>query len=180
MCMNRTIVVFSSRKQGNCEHIAEYIKEYENSWDIFYFSERSIVPCGVCSYECFTGTHCPHLDDGEGELLAQICRSDEVIFVLPNYCDYPCANFFIFNERSNGYFQHHSELLQQYLAVPKKFIVVSNSQSSHFREAFQQHTDKEPEILFLSAKACGTVTTRNALMQSDSAVHLVQDFLKRG
>ena len=73
-------------------------------------------------------------------------------FVVPNYCDYPCANFFIFNERSQCYFQGHSELLEQYLNVPKKFIVVSNSTSENFRLAFTQHVYDEPEILILSAK----------------------------
>lgn len=34
-----------------------------------------------------------------------------VYFSLPNYCNYPCANFFIFNERSQCYFQRQPKLL---------------------------------------------------------------------
>ena len=39
-----------------------------------------------------------------------ITDSDLSYFIVPNYCDYPCANFFIFNERSQCFFQHHPEL----------------------------------------------------------------------
>lgn len=179
MIMKTKIVVFSSRKCGNCEHIAQYIKEnLIHNCDIFYFSEHSIVPCGQCRYECFD-SFCPHANDGEVGLLENICRSDKTIFVLPNYCDYPCANFFIFNERSNGFFQGQAERLEQYLRVPKKFIVVSGSQSEHFMEAFWQHSDREPEILFLSAKACGTTSIGTVLMQSELAQNLVKEFIIR-
>lgn len=178
--MKAKIVVFSARKGGNCEHIAEYIRDYlRKSCEIFRFSEKCIVPCGDCRYECFAENGvCPHRTDGEVELLEGICRSDKTIFVVPNYCDFPCANFFIFNKRSNGFFQHHPERLEQYLNVPKKFIVVSNSKSSHFREAFVQHTDQEPEILFLSSRACDTVTTGNGLAQSETAQKMLYAFLK--
>ncbi len=42
--------------------------------------------------------------------------------------------------------------MEQYLRVPKKFVVISGSESKNFAEVFKQHTDQEPEILFMSAK----------------------------
>lgn len=181
MNMKQKIVVFSSRKNGNCEHIARFIQnDLRINGEIFYFSGKMIVPCGKCRYNCFQECgSCPHLADGEDKLLAEICAVEEAIFVLPNYCDFPCANFFIFNERSNSFFQHHPERLERYLQVPKKFIVVSNSQSDHFREAFAQHTDREPNILFVSSRACGTLTTGNGLMDSPVAQDQIRTFFAR-
>lgn len=179
--MNIKIVVFSSRKNGNCEKIARFISEniHINS-NIFCFSEHHITPCGQCHYECFAKDGvCPHSTDGEVELLDGICHANQTIFVLPNYCDYPCANFFIFNERSNGYFQYHPERLDLYLNVPKKFIVVSGSGSEHFREAIWQHSATEPEILFVSAIKCGTASIENQLIHTEMAQNLIEDFLRR-
>lgn len=81
-----------------------------------------------------------------------ICQSETTCFIVPNYCDFPCANFFIFNERSQCYFQGRPEFLNQYLNVPKKFVVVSNSKSEVFPAAFVQHCAGEPEILYISPK----------------------------
>lgn len=180
MSMKSLIIVFSSREKGNSEHIAEFIQSnLRKNEEIFCFSSHRIAPCGNCRYECFLkDLRCPHCTDGEEVLLEKICRSDETIFVLPNYCDYPCANFFIFNERSNGFFQHHPERLDQYLKVPKKFIVISNSQSDHFRDAFTQHCCGDPEILFLSSKACETKTVGSELMNTKLARNLLEAFLQ--
>lgn len=96
-----------------------------------------------------------------------VTNATEAIFVVPNYCDYPNANFFAFNERSQCYFQGRPDLLDRYLAVPKKFIVVSNTGQANFREAFTQHTDQEPQILFLSAKQYEKVSIRGDLLPSE-------------
>lgn len=162
------IISFSARKQGNCEQIAEFVRKKLQNSTGFCFSEFQIHPCGNCNYDCFTNREgCPYISDREYALLDAICRSETSYFVVPNYCDYPCANFFIFNERSQCYFQGHSELLEQYLNVPKKFIVVSNSISENFRLAFAQHVCDEPEILFLSAKRHGKNSISGDLMALD-------------
>ena len=156
MCKNVLIVSFSGRKNGNCNQISDFIQKSVPDAEIFRFSENPIRPCGECAYECFEDNRmCPHIDDGEYGLLERICLSDLVYFVVPNYCDYPCANFFIFNERSQVYFQSYRERLLAYEAVPKKFIVVSNSDSPNFAAAFDYHCAAEPEILYLSAKKYG-------------------------
>lgn len=68
---------------------------------LYRFSEFSIKPFGHCHYECFSPSGlCPQADDQEQALMEAIVRSKMVFFVVPNYCDYPCANFFAFNERS--------------------------------------------------------------------------------
>lgn len=108
----------------------------------------------------------------------EICHSTIAFFVIPNYCDYPCANFFIFNERSQCYFQNHPEQLDQYLKVKKKFIIVSNSKAESFAKAFEQHTDQEPQILFLSARKHGHISTAGDLMNVDTAKAELEAFIQ--
>lgn len=172
------IVSFSSRKSGNCGNIAEFIKNELPNSDVYSFADIQISPCGNCNYECFRRREaCPHFDDMEYRLLDTVCRSEAAYFVIPNYCDYPCSNFFIFNERSQCYFQGYPKLLDQYLNVPKKFIVVSNSISNNFRETFTQHSSCEPEILFLSANKFGKSSISGDLLDSDEACLQLKDFI---
>lgn len=178
--MRLCVVSFSSRKGGNCQSIARKILEFspEAEYTFFDFSEFHITGCGACRLECFQDRMaCPYIGDREFEMLDRICSSDRCYFIVPNYCDYPCANFFLFNERSQCYFQNHPELLTRYEQVPKKFLVVSNTGKEQFAAAFSQHTDKEPDILFLSAKSYGKVSIDGDLMSSPQAVADVRDFL---
>lgn len=174
------IVSFSSRKNGNCSNIAERIKSKLLNSEVYSFADFHISPCRDCCYECFRSREaCPHFDDMEYRLLDAVCRSEAAYFIVPNYCDYPCANFFIFNERSQCYFQGHPKLLEQYLNVPKKFVVVSNSVSGNFRAAFTQHSAGEPELLFLSTKKFGKSSISGDLLDSDEACVQLRDFITR-
>lgn len=165
------IVSFSSRTGGNCDQISACIRQgLGKQLKIYRFSDFSIHPCGNCQYQCLLDNMCcPHIQDREYELLDAICHSECTYFVLPNYCDFPNANFFIFNERSQCYFQNHPERLEQYLEVPKKFIVVSGTESDHFRSVLQQHCADNPDLLFISAKDFGKRSTHTDLMESDDA-----------
>ncbi len=177
---NKAIIVsFSSRSGGNCEQISEYVHVLcGDSAKKYRFSDFSIHPCGDCQCECFANNQgCPYFDDMEYKLLDEICASDRTYFVLPNYCDYPCAHFFIFNERSQCFFQNHEERLDAYLRVPKRFIVVSNTGRDNFIEAMRQHTNGEPEILFLSAKYYGKSSIAGDILDSDAAKSDIRNFL---
>lgn len=117
---------------------------------LFSFSDFQLPPCGRCGYACFSDREaCPYFTDMECRLLDAICQSETACFIVPNYCDFPCANFFIFNERSQCYFQGRPELLERYLNIPKKFVVVSNSKSDNFPAAFVQHCAGAPDILYI-------------------------------
>lgn len=173
-----TIVSFSGRKNGNCSRIAEIIQLTVPNANILSFSDIHIQPCGGCEYECFrVRESCPYFSDPECDLLDTICKSEMVYFIVPNYCDHPNANFYIFNERSNCYFQGREDLLEQYLKVPKKFVVVSNSGSENFREAFTQHTNEEPDILFLSAKTFEKRSIDGDLMDCAAARAALKEYL---
>lgn len=165
------IISFSNKKSGNCEQISELIQEnLDAETEIFRFSENPIHACGHCRYQCFDDNRCcPYYDDPEFGLLRSVCLSDLVYFVVPNYCDYPCANFFIFNERSQVYFQGYRERLMEYEAIPKRFIVVSDSESGNFATAFDYHCEGTPEILYVSAKKYGKHSIAGDILKSQQA-----------
>ena len=176
--MTVCIVSFSSRKNGNCSQIGEFLKTQFSNAVLFNFANFSIHPCGDCSCECFkSGENCPFFDDKECEILDAITNSSATYFVLPNYCDYPPSNFFVFNERSLCYFQNKEDLLNRYLSVPKKFILVSNSNLENFKTAFTYHTNEEPEILSLSTKKYGKVSVDGNLLTSEEAVDDLKKFI---
>ncbi len=180
--MSKTVVIvsFSSRKGGNCEQISNYVAGLYPRSDVrmYAFSDFSISPCGSCGYECFRNSEdCPHIADQEAQLLKDVCSAGEAIFIVPNYCDHPCANFYIFNERSLCYFQGHPSRLEQYLRIPKKFLVVSNSESGSFRAAFVQHTTEEPNILYLRARNCGSSSINTAWPQKPQIQGMIADFM---
>ena len=177
--MSICVVSFSSRKNGNCERIGEFVCSLLPDAKLYSFADFEIHPCGNCNYECFEkSTGCPWVRDKEYEILDAITNSSLTYFIVPNYCDYPCANFFIFNERSLCYFQNREDLLNAYERVPKKVIVVSNTNREHFQEAMKYHAECEPEILFLSAKKYGKRSTDGDLLTSEQAARDLRKFVR--
>ena len=176
------LISFRGRENGSCAAIAEELRRwYRERATIrsFAFSSVSVTPCGRCGYQCFQARElCPYFSDSELLLCEAVLDSDCACFIVPNYCDYPCANFFIFNERSQCCFQQRPDLLEKYLAVPKKFIVVSNSSQDNFTAAFRYHVaeNTEPEILFLSAKSFGKSSAAGDLMDSAQARAALLEF----
>jgi multimeric flavodoxin WrbA len=172
--MKICIINFSSRADGNCAQIADVISaEYSNDEPKYYdFSAFQIEPCGKCHYECFKKReNCPYFTDKAFEIFETVTESDLAFYIVPNYCDYPCANFFVLNERSQCYFQNHWHLISKYLAVPKMFIVVSNTNQSNFREVFRYHLQENcaPRILFLSAKEYHKSSIAGDLLAAEAA-----------
>lgn len=180
--MTACVISFSSRSGGNCSAIAQVLLEAlaaRGRVKYYDFSTFRLAACGQCGYECFQSRErCPHFADREFELCNAVAHSDVSFFIVPNYCDYPCSNFFIFNERSQCYFQHHEELLRRYESAPKKFITVSNTGRDNFTAAFQYHTgDAPPDVLFLSARQFGKVSISGDLMDSPEARAAVLRFI---
>jgi len=178
--MKTCVISFSSRPNGNCAQIGKLIRSLSEEAVLFQFSNFEIHACGKCGYECFADrSKCPYYSDMEYRLLDAVTRSDLTYFILPNYCDYPCANYFVFNERSQCYFQGHPELLEAYEKVPKRAIVVSNTNEDNFKTALAYQSYKEPDVLFLSAKKYGKVSIRGDLMTDENAVRDVTAFVHK-
>ena len=176
--MSICVISFSSRRNGNCAKISEFICKQLGDVKRFDFCDFEVHPCGGCDYECFEERDkCPWIGDVECELLDAIVNSSLTYFVLPNYCDYPCANFFIFNERSQCYFQKNESLLDAYLRVPKKTVVVSNTNEENFKAALGYHSCDEPQVLFLSAKKYGKRSIDGDIMDSEQAAEELRKFI---
>ena len=176
--MKTVVVTFSSRPNGNCSQIGKLIASLSDDPVLFDFSQFDIHPCGRCAAECFAAREeCPFFEDKEYEILEAITGSDLVYFVLPNHCDYPNANFFIFNERSQCFFQGRQDLLEAYLEVPKRSIVISNTNKDNFVRALAYQSNKEPEILFVSAKEYGKSSIRGDLLTSEEASERIRRFI---
>ena len=182
--MKISIINFSSRSNGNCHNISKVVeKEYSDCHEVYLYemSELKVTPCGKCDYECFDEyLSCPHIDDDIVPLYSAVCSSDLPYLIFPNYCDYPCAEFFMFNERSQCFFRNNNDMLEKYLSANKKFIVVSNTEKENFRQIFRYHVTEniEPDTLFLPPKNFNKVSVNGDLMDSTEAIRAVISFTR--
>ena len=173
-----TILSFSSRTGGNCANIGKYISNYHKNCRLIMIDSESVRACGSCDYECLKpGLRCPQLSDPYLEIMDALCRSDLVYFIVPNYCGYPCANYFAFNERTVGYFNMDREKMARYMNVPKRFIVISNTEG--FEAAMGQQTNEAPQILYLKSRKYGKSSIAGDLLESDAAKADLDEFLSR-
>lgn len=178
--MKTCIISFSSRENGNCAQIGKLIQSVAEDAELFDFSKIELHPCGRCEYQCFSERkQCPYREDMECRLLEAVTQSDLTYFILPNYCDYPCVNYFIFNERSQCCFQGRADLLDSYEKVPKRAVVVSNTNRENFIKALSYQSVKEKDILFLSAKQYGKVSIRGDLLTDERAIKDLLAFIQK-
>lgn len=177
--MNTLIINFSSRSLGNCEAIANVIKENSKEGVLIRtMAAMDIHPCGNCKYECFEERRkCPFIKDDIFQLYEDICSSDLVYYIVPNYSDYPCSNFFIFNERGQCFFTGKNDLYDKYESIKKMFIVVSNTEKENFIGAFNYHSKEEPNILFLSSRAFNKSSIKRDLLDSEEAKIKILKFI---
>ena len=160
-----TILSFSSRKKGNCAAVSTHLKNHYTQAEICIVQ---LLPCGNCDYECLTAVKsCPRLEPDQTQIMDAICRSDLVYFVVPNYCGYPCANYFAFNERSVGYFGMDRAKMERYMNVRKRFIIISNTEG--FEDAMQQQTYEAPDILYLKSRKYGSRSIDGNMLESEAA-----------
>ena len=168
---NITILNFSGRKDGNCAHIAEHISvRRADTFVHIYAIDRRISPCNNCNYECLQpGVTCPNVSEYQEQVMHGILGSDTVYMIVPNYCGFPNANFLAFNERSVGFFNSDRALMQQYMSVRKRFIIVSNTENEVFQKAMEQQS-KSPEVLYLKTSKYGKRSIAGDLLDSAEAV----------
>ena len=175
-----TILSFSPRNSGNCAAISRYVSKYHEKHIVHSIViDRNAVPaCGNCDCECLKpDSVCPLRSKEYDRIMDMVSRSDLVYFVVPNYCGYPCANYFSFNERSVGYFSMDRNKMDRYMNVPKRFIIVSNTEG--FEDAMRQQTNETPEILYLKSRAYGKSSIAGDVLESDAARTDLYAFLSR-
>ena len=100
-------------------------------------------------YECLNAEkQCPSLNQIK-PIIDNLMDSDIIYYIVPNYCGYPCANSFTFDERTAGYFNMDYQIMEQYMKVEKRFIIIiSSTESVGFHIAMQQQA-YEPLIKYL-------------------------------
>ena len=94
--MQTCVLSFSSRNGGNCDCIADFIAQnMEGKVSQFSFSALAVTGCGQCGYACFRDQmQCPYIQDAVCDIFDAMLESRMTYWVVPNYCDYPCSNFF--------------------------------------------------------------------------------------
>lgn len=179
MKKNILVLNFSPRSDGNCGHIGDLIQTfYKNSNIRSYLISGIFTPCGTCNYECLKpNVRCPSLSREQAEVFDAICQSDLVYYIIPNFCGMPNALYYAFNERSVGYFNLDRAVMANYMAVRKRFIIVSNTQSNAFKEAMLQQTAETPEVLYMKTSKYGKQSIAGDLMDSAQAQADLLDFL---
>lgn len=156
--MSKSIVLirFSSRNLGNCKAITDQIMDYYQTEIVVDFTAdgNTVAPCSNCDYECLApGKTCPNLDSAQK------------------------TNYFAFNERTVGYFNGDRELMKKYMSVPKRFIIVSNTEGASFANAMKQQVSGEPEMLYLKTGKYKKRSTAGDMMDSEEACADLKAFL---
>lgn len=174
-----TILNFSPRPDGNCRHICDAIRSANRFSNIRSYSVSQIfTPCGNCSYECLAPQKtCPSITPEQRAVYEAITDSDVVYYVVPNFCGMPNAVYYAFNERCVGYFNMDRTLTANYLAVQKRFIIVSNTENNAFAEAMQRQTKDTPEILYMKTSRYGKKSTAGDILDSEQALADLMQFL---
>lgn len=173
-----TILSFSGRTEGNCSKISNYIISHYSRTNVQHYVIHDLLPCGNCNYECLTpNMKCTELSDAYIEAMDAACGSDLIYYVLPNYCGFPCAAYFSFNEHTVGYFNLDKNLLNRYMTIKKRFIVISNTENAEFKSALQQQTTEEPEILYLKTSKYHKRSIAGDLLSSEDAQADLKAFL---
>ena len=180
--MNKNIVIlqFSARPTGNSSAISNRIKDYYTTENvqIFTIDNNIITSCGNCDYECLRPESvCPNVTSQQTRIMDTTIQADKVFFVIPNYCGFPCANYYAFNERMVGYFNLDRSKQSRYISVEKHFIIISNTEGSNFEKAVQQHVSEKPDILYLKTRQYQVNSISGDLMKSESAQKDLQNYL---
>lgn len=178
---NITVLNFSPRTKGNCAAISRLILDHYAEANVrFYNVCESVSPCSGCNYECLKlGEVCPKLTAEQTAMMDSIRCSDLVYYVIPNFCGMPNAVYHAFNERSVGYFNMDRARMNQYMAVEKRFVIVSNTESTMFVESVRQQTTTDPEILYLKTGRYQKKSIAGDMMESAEAQADLKAFLNR-
>ena len=173
-----SILNFSGRNAGNCQAISDLIKQYHAPFANIcaQVCNPRLEPCNNCKYECLQDNKTCIRKKETDTIMDQLMHSDIIYFIVPNYCGFPCANYFAFNERTVGYFNKNEQLLQKYYNIKKKFIIVSNTENEVFYKAMEQQSES-PEILYISSNKYGVSSIAGNSMKAKAAKDALQAFI---
>lgn len=178
--MRIDVINYSSRKNGNGYHIAEYIKgiilRENRECDLIDFSRFFANACGKCNYECFD-SDCVHKNDEIYNAYRKILKADMVISVIPIYGGLPCSNFFVFNERAQGAFR--DEEFEQLEEIRNKYIIIGNTGVEITKKIIGENDNhaKEEDFLVISSNEVGERSIKGNLMEYDRYREKINKFV---
>ncbi len=168
--MRICIINYSSRTNGNCTAITQFIvsvlnKEYPSCQiSVVGFPDIEVHHCGECNYECF-GVGCPNKNDAIQIMYDEVVSSDLLLSVIPIYGGLPCSNYFAFSERAQGALTDDG--FNKIDSIKNKYIVVGNT-GEEVTKAIIKATDllfSEKDILFVKSHTVGERSIRGNLME---------------
>lgn len=139
MLLNKLFISFSSRENGNCDSIAQFLSSEQD--EIVYFRNKNYHMCTSCDYECFE-QGCKYRNDDIYEIFEKMQQYQKTVFIVPMYCGNPSSLYFAFNERSQDYFMHNEE---KYENILKRLFIIgiygSQEESPDFVSCFEKWFD---------------------------------------
>lgn len=108
-----------------------------------------------------------------------ICKSRTVYFVMPNYQDYPCASFFVFQERMQEYFHEYPLQREPFSNVMKRFVVVSNTGTNSFSRIAEQYGSSDTDLLVLKSREFGMSGIKDSIIRSAQVQARIRGICRR-
>lgn len=173
------VCVFSGRKNGNSDDIAEFISKYTDS-NIIYFRDITASSCTNCNYECMHD-ECKYYSDDIYYFYSQMKNYDQIIYIVPNYCSNPSSLYFIAQERSQGYFMRNEEDFEGFLE--KLYIVGlgNTTENDSFSIVLNQEfrvNKIENHVLILGAHKYNLNSIKSRLISVKEFQEAIRLFLK--
>lgn len=125
--MNKLLISFSARQDGNCDDVAKNLAAEEDK--VICFRDLNAHSCCNCDYECFDNC-CKYRDDDIYSLYEQMQNFKKIVLIVPMYCGNPSSLYFKFNERSQDYFMHNENKYENF--IKRLFIIGIYGDSKQF------------------------------------------------
>lgn len=138
-------ISFSARKDGNCDSIINYIKCNEDT--VVSMRNLNYHACSNCKYECFIN-ECKYRNDAIYPLFDSFKNYNKVYLVIPMYSGNASSLYYIFNERSQDFFNANESLFEE---VKKKIRIIliygSDEESQYYKNQFKGWVKEQNQIL---------------------------------
>ena len=176
---------FSGRTNGNCSKSLQFCldiyKKHHHEIDFINLSEQSLEPCGSCNYNCFQA-NCVK-NDSFNDIYHKMMEAEKIIFAVPTYCGHLSSSFFIFSERSQGFY-NHSNSNEDDILRKINLIIIGNSSSGGdmaLSESLCSFNNRSyfPEVLLLSSNEYGRRSILGDLVEENEIRNRLTRFSSR-
>lgn len=179
--MKTVVINFSGRfADGNGEKLCAFVQNTLGlKTQVMKVASMNIHSCNKCDYECLKSENaCRYSSDDLFSMYDSILDSDLAVFIIPVYSEYPCSNYFVFRERSQGYFNDVN--YQQYLNINKKFIILANNGYENTVNIIRSDFRDLDESCFLNlcSNHYNTKSVYGNLLEYEDVRKKIEDFIR--